>query len=70
MKIVLDCNIDDILAQDIECLTLLTSIPQKEDWEVMIPITLLDELKTAHLRGFKNELRQKSITILLQYIDI
>ncbi|WP_373032962.1 hypothetical protein [Sulfurovum sp.] len=51
MKIVLDCNIYDILAQDSECLTLLTSLIEKEDWKVLIPITLLDELKDSPFKG-------------------
>lgn len=51
MKIVLDCNIYDILALDIECLTLLTSLFHKEDWTVLIPVTLLYELKNSKFKG-------------------
>ena len=54
MKIVLDCNIYDLLANDKECLINLTSLIRIEKWEVLVPSTLLDELIESPFNGVPN----------------
>jgi len=51
MKIVLDCNIYDLLAEDEDCLENLTFLIQKEDWKVLAPATLIDELSASPFKG-------------------
>lgn len=54
MKMVLDCNIYDLLAKDEECLKNLTFLIQHEEWKVLAPATLVDELADSPFQGIPN----------------
>jgi len=51
MKIVLDSNIYDLLAEDQECLKNLTLLIENEEWMVLAPATINDELKESPFGG-------------------
>jgi hypothetical protein len=51
MKIVLDCNIYDLLAKDENFLENLTFLIQHKGWEVLAPTTLVEELRNSPFQG-------------------
>ena len=54
MKLVLDCNIYDLLGEDEDCLSNLTNLIQNKGWKVLVPATLLHELLDSPFKGVPN----------------
>lgn len=51
MKIVLDTNIFDLLAKDNETTAILIGLTTRNNWQILAPATLVDELKASPFQG-------------------
>lgn len=51
MKIVIDTNIYDLLANDNDTTALLKSLTDSSNWQILAPATLVDELKVSPFQG-------------------